>query len=82
MKATNWPVVTGNNSSGFSAEPGGQRAYNDNFLDELDHAFYWSSTPKGSTVYAWEFQLYDGDTSLNKYDGGKSGGNSIRCLKD
>jgi len=83
MKGTNWISGTvGDNSSGFSAEPGGQRAYNDNFLDDTDHAFYWSATPKGSTIYAWEFQLYFADTTLDKYDGGKSGGNSIRCLKD
>jgi len=83
MKGTNWIAGTvGDNSSGFSAEPGGQRAYSDTFRNDTNRAFYWSATPDGSTIYAWEFQLFFRDTSLDKYNGGKSGGNSIRCLKD
>jgi len=79
----NWIAGTvGDNSSGFSAEAGGQRAYNDRFYDDTDHAFYWSATPKGSTIYAWEFDLYFGDARFYKYDNGRTAGNSIRCLKN
>jgi len=81
----NWIAGTvGDNSSGFSAEAGGQRAFTDGFYDDTDHAFYWSTTPKNSSPqeFAWEFQLYFGDAQLDKYDNGRTAGNSIRCLKN
>jgi uncharacterized protein (TIGR02145 family) len=81
----NWIAGTvGDNSSGFSAEAGGQRAFNDSFFDDTDHAYYWSITPKGTgpALYAWEFSLYFSNTRVTKYDNARTAGNSIRCLKD
>ena len=79
----NWIAGTvGDNSSGFSAEAGGQRAFNDSFFDDTDHAYYWSITPKGTTCRPWEFFIRFDNTSLVKYNNDKTGGNSIRCLKD
>jgi uncharacterized protein (TIGR02145 family) len=72
----------GDNSSGFSAEAGGQRAYTVTFNDDTNRAYYWSITPEGTTYRAWEFFIRYDNTSLVKYNNNKTGGNSIRCLKD
>jgi uncharacterized protein (TIGR02145 family) len=83
MRGTNWISGTvGDNSSGFSAEAGGQRAYTVTFNDDTNRAYYWSITPEGTTYRAWEFFIRYDNTSLVKYNNNKTSGNSIRCLKD
>jgi len=88
MKSTDalWINNTGaNNTSGFSALPGGFRKDNGSFLIGQG-AYFWSSTPH-STNNAWYRQLESGFTRLGRFMNqgftfNKSAGASVRCLKD
>jgi uncharacterized protein (TIGR02145 family) len=88
MKSTDalWINNTGaNNTSGFSALPGGFRKDNGSFLIGQG-AYFWSSTPH-STNNAWYRQLESGFTRLGRFMNqnftfNKSAGASVRCLRD
>jgi len=85
MKATSgWdsPNTGANNSSGFSAFPGGFYNY---VVSEFSHrgtfAGFWSSTPYGSE-FAWKRGLdYRFGEPYHDYDGRRAGF-SVRCVKD
>jgi len=90
--ATNWAASTGagaigndltkNNSSGFSALPGGYR-YSDNgtFRYVGSNGNWWSAT-EGDTGNAWN-RLMDYYYSLvYRYNYNKTNGFSVRCLRD
>lgn len=74
-----------NNSTGFSALPGGYRFYNDvqGFGNFGDGGRWWSSS--ASNIAAWDWELFCDFTIL--YGGGdaymeKQNGLSVRCVKD
>jgi uncharacterized protein (TIGR02145 family) len=78
------------NSSGFSALPGGIRyydgslTYDGSFDYNTDLAFFWSATESDSNT-AWIRYLSNLNglvTRLNSIYSSKSNGASIRCLKD
>jgi uncharacterized protein (TIGR02145 family) len=86
MKATGtalWtsPNTAATNSSGFTGLPGGVRTNGGTFYNIGNDGFWWSSS-EGGTADAWHRGLY--------YDGGdaysgiayKTGGFSVRCLRD
>jgi uncharacterized protein (TIGR02145 family) len=79
---TYWlPNTDANNSSGFSALPGGLRNIDGFFYNIRSNAFFWSATDNGSN--AW--YRYLGSTNGILYresDINKSGGVSVRCLRD
>jgi uncharacterized protein (TIGR02145 family) len=85
MKSTsslwNSPNTGANNSSGFTALPGGARNDVGSFFSIRNDAFFWSATEFDNTN-AWNSNLYniisDVDRSLND----KSVGASVRCLRD
>ena len=88
--ATNWTTstITGtagndlltNNSTGFSALPGGFRSPG-GFSKTGDYAFWWT-TVESDTFSAWyRFLGYEG-TGVYQFDNSKSYGFSIRCVKD
>ena len=69
-----------NNSSGFTAIPGGYRYYNKGFYDLGTYAEFWSSTQIGST--AWYRALYYNNDGATRKDFNRGYGFSVRCLKD
>ena len=69
------------NSSGFSALPGGFRS-SGSFYSIRDYAWFWSATEIGSS-YAWSRYLYYLGGNVVRYNDLKqSVGASVRCLRD
>ena len=88
---TNWSSFTGsgaigndltiNNSSGFTALPGGIRNTDGTFSYIGGGGYWWSSTEDGS-INAWARYLGHDYNQIDKYDSTKSYGFSVRCIKD
>jgi uncharacterized protein (TIGR02145 family) len=75
------PAWDGDNSSGFSALPGGGRYYvSGNFYYQGDYGFWWSSSPDGA--YAWARYLSSGLSSVSRSDANLRDGFSVRCVRD
>lgn len=83
MKATSGssPAWDGNNISGFSALPGGDRYYNDGFFYNNDHAYYWSST-QSSISNSYYRDLITGGSQVLRGAASKSNGYSVRCIQN
>ena len=89
--ATNWKSYTTegaigfdiliNNSSGFTALPGGYRGSDGTFYGIGYYGDWWSSTEDGAT-YAWSRVLDYSGSSLYRGSNSKSYGFSVRCLRD
>ena len=74
--------LSANNSTGFSALPGGYRNYSDGSFDYLGYdGYWWSSTERGGSS-AWRRNLYYYIASVFRYGSNKSYGFSVRCLRD
>jgi uncharacterized protein (TIGR02145 family) len=74
-----------NNSSGFSALPGGFRyGYNGSFSSIRFNAYFWSATESGSpgSADAWYCSLSNSSGSVSRGTNNKAVGASVRCLKD
>jgi len=80
VSSSNSPAWDGDNTSGFSALPGGLR-YHDigDFFDQGRNGFWWSSSPNGAS--GWYRYLISGGSSVNSSSGRRSGF-SVRCLQD
>jgi uncharacterized protein (TIGR02145 family) len=76
------PNTGADDSSGFSALPGGFRLDDGSFNFIRSNAVFWSATVYDSN-YAW-FRYLDNNNSnvLRDNDGNKSLGASVRCLRD
>jgi uncharacterized protein (TIGR02145 family) len=71
-----------NNSSGFSALPGGFRSdFDGSFYDIRGFAFFWSASEFANS-FAWIRSLYNNVGFVDGYSNGKPSGASVRCLKD
>jgi uncharacterized protein (TIGR02145 family) len=70
-----------NNSSGFNAFPEGYRASNGSFGDEVNGAYFWSSTESNSDN-AWYRYPYFNSSNLHRYDYYKQAGFSVRFVRD
>ncbi len=70
----------GNNSSGFSAFFVGFR-YDSGGFGEGGSAIWWSSS-EFSGNEAWYRSIIFYSSSVDRYAGNKSGGGSVRCVKD
>jgi len=71
----------GDNSSGFTALPGGYR-YSNGAFDRLTYyAYFWSSSEYSSTL-AWYRNLYYDLASVSRHGYYKTYGFSARCLQD
>ena len=73
--------LTKNNSSGFTALPGGNRGGSGAFDGIGGYGCWWSSTESGAAG-AWSRLLYYVGSNLYSYDYTKSFGFSVRCLRD
>jgi uncharacterized protein (TIGR02145 family) len=71
----------GNNSTGFSAFPGGNRNNNGNFINMGNNGYWWSAT-EGSTYTACYRSLYYSDGSLYRSFYTKECGFSVRLVRD
>jgi len=80
---THWhsPNPGANNSSGFTALPGGWRDIDGTFNSIGDVGGWWTITT-ASTSTAWRLCLRFDVSTLNRNSGYKRGGFSIRCIKD
>ena len=78
-----WTTNTGTDTSGFSGLPGGFRFNAGSFIGIRNFAMFWSATEYDSNI-AWFRSLSgtSGGVSRNQYDGKKSVGASVRCLRD
>lgn len=71
-----------NNTSGFSALPGGYRyGYSGTFDSVGSSGFWWSATELDS-YYAWGRPLYYFDSVVYRYDYYKPSGFSVRLVRD
>lgn len=75
------PNTGADNSSGFTALPGGIRAYFGQYLGLSNDCFWWSSTEYDATKALSEI-LYYGSSGVGMDYAIKTSGFSIRCLKD
>lgn len=71
----------GNNSSGFTALPGGYRNAEGVFLS-MGQAGHWRSSTASSSGKAWYRSLNYNFGTFYRNDYGSSNGYSVRCLKD
>jgi uncharacterized protein (TIGR02145 family) len=79
-KSTNYGA---DNSSGFTALPGGFRYYvNGSFVSVGDEGYWWSSMANDATN-AWHRELYYNDAGVYTYSGNNyKSGISVRCVRD
>lgn len=80
---TDAPAWDGDNSSGFSALPGGYRNDYSVFYDVGDYGYWWSASPSGND--GWYRQINSGLDSIDRYlssGGYQRDGFSVRCLRD
>ena len=77
LKTSSWG---GNNSSGFTALPGGKRGTNGSFHYEGSDVTWWSATESGNDV--WRRGLTSSQSDVYRFTDVKGLGYSVRCLKD
>ncbi len=76
------PNVGADNSSGFSAVPGGFRNVKGEFYSFGEYATFWTAREKDGTDKAWYRALtYDDDLVYRQYNY-KNQGFSVRCVQD
>ena len=75
------PNTGADNSSGFTALPGGYRDSNGTF-DYVGYNGYWWSASELSATEAWGRYLYYSYCGVNRGYNSKSLGFSVRCLRD
>ncbi len=73
------PDWDGNNSSGFTVLPAGDRDPLGLFNDLGSYSILWSSSIFGSN--AWSRYLYSSNSSVDRYDNDQAYGFSVRCLR-
>jgi uncharacterized protein (TIGR02145 family) len=77
-----WSTNTGTNTSGFSALPGGDRDSDGSFYSVRGKAFFWSAT-ESDAFDAWFRGLnVTFFSNVDRFNGSKSVGASVRCLRD
>ncbi|HEX7584955.1 MAG TPA: fibrobacter succinogenes major paralogous domain-containing protein, partial [Prolixibacteraceae bacterium] len=75
------PNTGADNSSGFTALPGGSHYSNGLFYLNGQYGWYWSSTESSSTE-AWHVYMQNSTTATTRKGAAKNLGFSIRCIKN
>ena len=70
-----------NNSSGFTALPGGLRLYNGTFSNVESRGYWWSFSEYSVLNAYYQDMLYN-NSNVSSSIGDKRNGLSVRCLKD
>jgi uncharacterized protein (TIGR02145 family) len=80
---THWssPNIGADNSSGFTALPGGYRNYDGNFITNGNYGVWWSSS-ESSTSNAWYRDMIYGYSIVERSSYKELDGFSVRCLRD
>ena len=81
---THWnsPNTSADNSSGFTARPGGHRGYAGSFYAIGYDGYWWSATEFGTT-FEWYSYLFYYTSYAGRYSyGNKYVGFSVRCVRD
>jgi len=81
LKSTAGWANTGTDAFGFTAMPGGRINTSGSF-NYVNHNGYWWSTTEFSSSDAWTRRMYDNHDNVNRCEGNKDNGFSVRCLKD
>lgn len=79
----NSPNTDADNSSGFTALPGGFRGYSPGYYDYISNNGYWWSASADYATTAWGYILNNNGSRVrlsNLY--GKNLGYSVRCIRD
>ncbi len=76
---TDYPAVQ--NSTNFSAIPGGDRNVSGDFVSSGTDGYHWTTTESSSTN-AWYWPLFSNYEGLSRYNVPKTFGFSIRCVRD
>ncbi len=72
----------GTDEFGFSALSGGYGRSDGGFRDVGDYGYWWTTSDSDSDyAYIWYMDYTNGSKYANRYDGGKSGLFSVRCLQ-
>jgi len=74
--------LSANNSTGFSALPGGTRGYSDGSFGNLGIRGYWWSSKELEGSFAWGSNLYYDGARVYSASYNKRLGFSVRCLRD
>jgi uncharacterized protein (TIGR02145 family) len=77
--------LTKNNSSGFSALPGGYRGLDGVLREQGNYGYWWSATDaaaEGAPAYAWDRYLHNEDNYLSSTFDYHCSGVSVRLVKD
>lgn len=84
LKATSGWENNGNgsNESGFTAIPGGIRAYEGTFNVKGEWAEFWSSTSDGTPNASWNRYLVYENSEVGRWPFDHQYGLSVRCVKD
>jgi uncharacterized protein (TIGR02145 family) len=84
MSTTYWnsPNTGADNSSGFTALPGGYRHGNDGTFNYVGLDGLWWSSTEHSSSNAYCRHLDYGNAHVDRYDPSKSFGLSVRCIRD
>lgn len=75
------PLVGADNSSGFTAIPGGYRGSNGTFSLLGSNASFWTSTENNS-YSSWYRQIYNSYSAVYRVSSSKTLGLSVRCLRN
>jgi uncharacterized protein (TIGR02145 family) len=75
------PNTSADNSSGFTALPGGSHYTNGSFYLNGKYGWYWSST-ESSSADAWHQYMIYNTGIISRTAGSKSLGFSVRCIKN
>jgi len=68
--------------NGFHASMNGRYNFDKKLLENKgSHSYYWTSTERDQST-AWVYFIYEMAPSVNKIDGDKNFGYSLRCIKN
>jgi uncharacterized protein (TIGR02145 family) len=75
------PNTSASNSSGFTGLPGGFRDSDGSMYDLGYYGYYWSATPNDN-LNSWSNILSFNNAKLERYNGIKTNGFAVRCIKN
>ena len=78
----NVPHTAHNNSTGFTAYPGGYRFTTGTFNGRTLYGYWATSTPDGNTGNVWNRKLNVGNSNISRFANSAVQGYSVRCIKD
>jgi uncharacterized protein (TIGR02145 family) len=78
----NVPHTAHNNSTGFTALPGGYRFSDGSFNGRTLYGYWYTSTPNGTNNTAWNRKLNVGNSNISRMAYSVNQGYYVRCIKD